>query len=370
MMVNKKKCDRLSVEMSTYLKFLHVEGKVGIRQLWRRYGDHASLATIYRHATAQLNPVNGVEKATLGRKRVISDRDKRNLMRVFTKNRNTCSNFTSKRLLLEAGLTGVCHNRTLRRYLNHEGYFYLQSRKKGLLLESDLKKRLNFAKQLIKDGNNKLSYWTEDIAFFFDGTSFVHKTNPEDQAVAPKARVWRKKEEGLKRGCTAKGSKAGYGGQVAHFFVSISHNKGVISCEQYFDRLTGKMFMEFVNAEFRRIFSSSKNPNSTLFLQDGDPRQNSKIAQNAFSNLGIKCFAIPPRSPDLNPIENFFHLVNLELHEQAIKAKIVHETFEQFSTRVRNCMLNFPINLIDNIIESMPKRIHIIIKNKGERLKY
>ena len=113
-----------------------------------------------------------------------------------------------------------------------------------------------------------------------------------------------------------------------------------------------------------------KTPIVHCFYKMEIPGRTLKLPKKAFSNMGIKCFAIPPRSPDLNPIENFFHLVNLELHEQAIKAKIVHETFEQFSTRVRNCMLNFPINLIDTIIESMPKRIHIIIKNKGERLKY
>jgi len=46
-------------------------------------------------------------------------------------------------------------------------------------------------------------YWCNDVAFYLDGVSFIHKTNPMSVALSPKARVWRKKGEGLK--ITAKG---------------------------------------------------------------------------------------------------------------------------------------------------------------------
>ena len=64
-----------------------------------------------------------------------------------------------------------------------------------------------------------------DVCFYLDGSSFVHKTNPADQARVSQSRVWRKMSEGLKRGCTSKGKKAGNGGKVAHFFVAISYKK-------------------------------------------------------------------------------------------------------------------------------------------------
>ncbi len=43
---------------------------------------------------------------------------------------------------------------------------------------------------------------------------------------------------------------------------------------------------------------------------------------------------------------------------------------EQFSKRVRDTMMNYPKTTIDNIIKSMGKRITMIIKKWGERLKY
>ena len=42
-----------------------------------------------------------------------------------------------------------------------------------------------------------------------------------DQAKAPKRRVWRKRNEGLIKGCTSKGNKAELGGRVESFFVAI-----------------------------------------------------------------------------------------------------------------------------------------------------
>ena len=78
-------------------------------------------------------------------------------------------------------------------------------------------------------------------------------------------------------------------------------------------------------------------------------------------------FAIPPRSPDINPIENFFHLLQIELTKQALERKIRHETFTEFSSRVKDTMSNFSASTIDKVINSMDKRISLIIKGKKEK---
>ena len=43
---------------------------------------------------------------------------------------------------------------------------------------------------------------------------------------------------------------------------------------------------------------------------------------------------IPPRSPDLNPIENLFNIVRMNLRKEARDKHIRHETKGQFSCRV------------------------------------
>ena len=137
-----------------------------------------------------------------------------------------------------------------------------------------------------------------------------------DQAKAPKSLVWRKKNEGLIKGCTSKENKAGHGGKVASFFVAISLAKGIYYCKHY-EKLSGTIFAEFIENNFIDIFKSSCNPAGNVFVLDSDPSQNSKAAKTALEKIGAVQFSIPPRSPDLNPIENVFNLVEKKLVMQS-----------------------------------------------------
>ena len=83
-------------------------------------------------------------------------------------------------------------------------------------------------------------------------------------------------------------------GKTAHFFVSIAYGIYVISCDQYFERLTGENFAEYVRAHFPRIFEKSANPTAKRFVQDGDPCQNSAVASRALRQVGACKFSIPP----------------------------------------------------------------------------
>lgn len=74
--------------------------------------------------------------------------------------------------------------------------------------------------------------------------------------------------------------------------------------------------------------------------------------------------AIPTRSPDLNPIENIFHLLKRMLQQDAIKKNITFETYEKFSESVMTTFKNLNQNFIDNTIASMNNRIDTIIRIK------
>ena len=141
-------------------------------------------------------------------------------------------------------------------------------------------------------------------------------------------------------------------------------------CEQYEERFTGKYYAEFVRKHFPRAFTNSANPRGKLFLQDGDPRQNSVAAKRALDDVNAKLFSIPPRSPDINPIENLFHLIQSKLDRDALDRNITKETFERFSERVKETMENYPVETIDKIIDSMDGRMTEMIKCNGQRLKY
>ena len=113
---------------------------------------------------------------------------------------------------------------------------------------------------------------------------------------------------------------------MAHFFVAIAYGKGVIRCEKYFGTLTGESFAVHVRQYFPVIFENSSNPCEKLFLQDADPHQVSMVAHCAMDDVGCRMFAIPPHSPDINPIENTFHLVRRQLSSNAIEQNITKES--------------------------------------------
>ena len=69
-------------------------------------------------------------------------------------------------------------------------------------------------------------------------------------------------------------------------------------------------------------------------------------------------------------MENVFNFVKSEVRTQAFEQNINYETFEQFSARAKHTLGNTPTKYIDKNIESMPKRMLMVIKSKRQRKKY
>ena len=76
----------------------------------------------------------------------------------------------------------------------------------------------------------------------------------------------------------------------------ISYREGVVLCERY-DKPNGHMFKQFIYNHFNNTFQLSNKGNSRIFVQDGDPCQNSAAAKSALAAINAQVFHIPPRSP-------------------------------------------------------------------------
>ena len=87
-----------------------------------------------------------------------------------------------------------------------------------------------------------------------------------------------------------------------------------------------------------------------FFLQDGDPSQNSAVAYEALDSIGASMIAIPARSPDLNPIENIFHLVKQNLRKEATVKKITNENYDSFVRRITSAFEEVPSHVIDKTV--------------------
>ena len=359
----------MPLEVSLLLRYLHQELGETLNRLQELYPQYKR-TTIYRHMKKPMAEVSERDRpgGSGGRPRKGSARDKRKLVNALMKLRETEGNFSATDIQREAGIPeSQMSNRTVRRYLNKMGYRVSQCRRKGILLKEDLVKRLAFAKKCKK---LPTSFWKENISFYLDGASFAHKTNPSQHARTTRTRTWKKKGESLAQHCTAKGKKEGVAGRVARFMCSISYGRGFTKCHRYTGSINGETCREFILEHFPSMFEDSPNSRGKLFLQDGDPSQNSALAREAMDAVGCRLFKIPARSPDLNPIENAFNNIRKKINKDALDRNITKETYEQFCTRVKKIILSYSSEIIDRTIDSMTKRIDMVIKNKGLRTKY
>ena len=152
--------------------------------------------------------------------------------------------------------------------------------------------------------------------------------------------------------------------------VSIAYGKGVIGVTQYTGNINGEKYAQIVREKFPDLLEKSANPKGRYFIQDNDPSQNSRAAKEALEDVKAYLFKIPPRSPDINPIENVFHLVSKKIRSDAKNNNITKENFTQFSHRCKKLLLEFPVDIIDKAVASMNKHIEMLIDNHSQRTKY
>lgn len=65
----------------------------------------------------------------------------------------------------------------------------------------------------------------------------------------------------------------------------------------------------------------------------------------AFSSINANLFPIPPRSPNMNRIENIFNIAKQKLHAGALSKNITFENFDQFSKDVKETYYQYHYKL-------------------------
>ena len=90
-----------------------------------------------------------------------------------------------------------------------------------------------------------------EVAFYLDGVSFVHKYNPQS-GTSSQAQVWQKKSEGLQM--TSKESKDLAGGRRLHLMVAVVFGKGVVLKVPYL-HMNGNFFVQFVQEHFNITYA-------------------------------------------------------------------------------------------------------------------
>jgi hypothetical protein len=299
--------EKISDFKRAYALFLRGKGKYSFRRVAAKCGISKSSAHRIWHngltTEKSTKTSNGTPKRKPGPKARLTTRDKRLLLRTLVRMRKTNCNVTVMSLVKKAGLDpSHTHRRTFTRYLNSMGFNFLQARKKGLLSENDKVVRVKYARSMRKCLKRYPNFYTDHIAFYLDGVSFIHKYNPMKDACQTTARVWRKRGEGF--AFTARGSKDLAGGRRFHLIVAIAKGKGIILKEPY-EKMTGDFFAGFIRQYFNITYARAgpKFNSGRLFVMDNDPSQTSKKSMQALSDIEAQLH------------NNIFILVNFNIRD-------------------------------------------------------
>ena len=237
------------------------------------------------------------------------------------------------------------------------------------------KKRLEFAKA------NLSTNWAHVL--FSDRKKFSFRY-PGTKA---RASMWIKKSKGGKGGykCFQPNNPQRvnlYMG-MCKFGVTKTHKvAGSKGYQSPFKNKKGQQARNITNAEYRHVLQETLLPEGSRlfgenglstfrFEQDNDPAhvKSAPAEVKAWSakHPGRSITLLsnwPPHSPDLNPIENVWGIVQREVDAAGCSS------FDEFEATVIHKLKSFPPKTLERLVRSMKGRMKRVIEAKGDRIKY
>lgn len=105
-----------------------------------------------------------------------------------------------------------------------------------------------------------------------------------------------------------------------------------------------------------------------IYMQDNASIQKAAIVTDYFKEQQLDVLNWPPRSPDLNLIENVWAEMQRLVNKRLLKNRI--RKSEQLFILCKECFAIACVKMIPKLYESLPKRLQQVIINRGERTRY
>lgn len=103
-----------------------------------------------------------------------------------------------------------------------------------------------------------------------------------------------------------------------------------------------------------------------IFQHDNASIHAAKATKNWLAERNCKVLDWPAVSPDLNPIEYLWGI----LARQVYRGGRQFQSCLELKNRIRETWDEILVETLQNLINSMPKRIFSVISNKGKQTKY
>lgn len=312
-----------------------------------------SQSTIFEIVAKYENIGSTDRKEGSGRPPKLSPRDIEHIVLCVKRNRK----ISAKQIRKDLGLFHVTEQTITRAIRFHSPFRSHWCTKKPFISIKNIRHRIQWCRQHLDWSKKDWSavVWTDESPFFIrNGTRF---------------RVWRGPGERLDKRCM-KGTvkhdkKINVWGCFAACGVGHLHRiHGIMNKEVYLDILEN-VALPSCEALFP---ADADGHHDYMFQQDKDPKHTAKrvmrYLKKKFNLIHGDPLDWPAQSPDLNPIENLWAQLDFATKDR------VCNTEEQLFNVLSEAWHNLPLEYLEGLIESMPRRIEAVLKARGMSTKY
>ncbi len=251
---------------------------------------------------------------------------------------NTCESFTRSGLKLESVHQESPHSDVFRKGAT-----------KPLLNQRQRQKRLTWA---VEKNNWTVAQWSKVL--FSDESKFCISFGNQGP------RVWRKSGEAQNPCCLKSSVKFP---QSVMIWAAMS-SAGVGPLCFLKSTVNAAIYQEILEHFMLPSADKLYGDADFIFQQDLAPAHTAKGTKSWFNDHGVTVLDWPANSPDLNPIENLWGIVKRKMRDTR------PNNADDLKAAIKETWASIPPQQCHKLINSMPRRIEAVIKEKGAPTKY
>jgi transposase len=325
--------------------------------LWKGGHSERNIESILQHPKSTIhdiitsyknkNQITAIPQP--GRPPKLTERDVRHLIKIVKEDRQQSLNEITEKFK-DLSINPVCQN-TVRSVLHSEGFFGRAGKRKPLVSEVNRKKRLEWC----RERRNWDSEW--DSIIWSDESHFLLFQNDAHHW------VWRRPHEKFDVNCLIPTVKSGNQGVMVWGCFAKDRLGPLI---QVPGRITGSVYIDMLKNTFLPFYNSFENNLQYIFQDDNAPVHRASAVNQWKESNSVLSLPWPAQSPDLNPIEHLWDVLERKVRVHKPHPKNIRElmiVLEEEWNQIEP-------EILVNLVESMPRRVQAVIDSRGNPTRY
>lgn len=336
---------RLTLEIRELILHHYKEG-VSQRQICEKVNVPKS--TIQGVISRFLHENRVADKGRIAPNKIFNEKDERKIIRISKNNPRMSAPMLAKEM--EEGLGKTCHPQTIRRVLSNGGMYCRMARRKPYLSDKNKKARVKFAKDHVAKGQ---TFWNSVL--FCDESKYNIFGCDGDR------RIYRMNGAALKEQNLYATVKHGRGHVMVWGCMSASGVGKLVFIDGIMEKT---QYLRILQENLQASVDQLELGTGYRFYQDNDPKHKSGIVQSWLIWTCPHIVQTPAQSPDLNPIENLWDYLERMIRKRKITG------LPSLKIALQEEWAKIPASYTQKLVDSIPRRLNMVIAQKGLPTKY